>query len=71
MLRDCYFLSSLAGLAKFYKLIEKLFEYFDIETGYFLIWLCIDDIWRLILIDGYLPITPNKKSPAFSHSKQE
>lgn len=47
-LGDCYFLCSLASLAEYKKLIERLFEYIDLEYGYFLIWLCIDGIWKLI-----------------------
>lgn len=46
-LGDCYFLCSLSSLAEYKKLIERLFEYYDLDSGYFLIWLCIDGRWRL------------------------
>lgn len=38
------------------------------KNGYFLIWLCIDGKWKLVEIDGYLPVMPNATAPAFSHS---
>lgn len=33
--------------------------------------MCIDGNWRLVELDGYLPIWPNGKVPAFSHSSEE
>lgn len=71
-LGDCYLLSSLASLAEYRNLIERLFEYFDMDNGYFLVWLCIDGTWRLVELDGYLPVWPhNLTTPAFSHSTDE
>lgn len=52
----CYFLCSLACLSEYANMIERLFEFVDMETGYFLIWLCVDGEWNLIEIDGYIPI---------------
>lgn len=55
-LGDCYFLSGIAGLAEYLNLIQRLFEYHDLDTGYFLIWLCINGSWKLVEVDGYLPV---------------
>lgn len=70
-LGDCYFLSSLACLAEYRNLIERLFEYYDLDNGYFLIWLCIGGKWQLIELDGYFPLNPKNNSPAFSHNNVE
>lgn len=56
----------MASLAEYNNLIERLFEYIDLENGYFLIWLCIDGIWKLIELDGFIPTKPNGKDLVFS-----
>lgn len=61
----------MAALAEYKNLIERLFEYYDIDYGYFLIWVCIDGSWKLIELDGYIPISPNGNKPAFSHGDDE
>ena len=50
--------------------VEVAFEGFfkNIEIGYFLVWLCIDGEWRIVEVDGYLPVWPNGDRPAFSYS---
>lgn len=70
-LGDCYFLCSLAALAEYKNLIERLFEYYDTDNGYFLVWICIDGFWKLIELDGYIPAVPTGDRPAFSHGDQE
>jgi calpain-15 len=69
-LGNCYFLSALACLAEYPNLIQRLFEYADIETGYFLIWLCIDGAWKLYEIDGNIVVNPQGDQPYFTRSKQ-
>jgi hypothetical protein len=39
-----------------------------VENGYFLIWLCIDGIWKIFEIDGYIVVDPKGTMPAFSRS---
>ena len=53
-LGNCYFLSSLACLAEYQDLIERLFEYEDENNSLFGIWLCIDGTWTLIPLDGWV-----------------
>lgn len=48
-----------------------MFQYFDIDNGYFLIWLCIDGFWKLVEVDGYLPVRADDPYPAFSRSTNE
>ncbi len=67
-LGNCYFLSALACLAEYPNLIERLFEYYDMETGYFLIWLCIDGKWNLYEIDGNIVVNAAGTAPYFSHN---
>lgn len=62
---------SLAALAEYKNLIERLFEYYDVDNGYFLVWTCIDGQWQLIELDGYVPVSPNVDKPAFSHGEDE
>lgn len=38
------------------------------EIGYFLIWLCIDGLWRLVELDGYLPCWTGTNQIAFGSS---
>ena len=66
---DCYFLCSLASLAEYTNLIERIFEYIDVENGYFLIWLCIDGSWKLVEVDGFVPVKPSGNSLAFSRCR--
>jgi calpain-15 len=61
----------LAALAEYKNLIERLFEYYDTDNGYFLVWICIDGFWKLIELDGYIPVVPTGDRPAFSHGDQE
>lgn len=70
-LGDCYFLSSLACLAEYAHLIERLFEYEDQNNSIFGIWLCLDGIWTLISLDGWIVTEnnhQNKPVPVFSKS---
>jgi hypothetical protein len=46
----------LSCLAEYPGLIERLFEYYDLESGYFLIWLCIDGSWNLYEVDGNIVV---------------
>jgi hypothetical protein len=61
----------LACLAEYPNLIQRLFEYHDIETGYFLIWLCIDGVWKLYEIDGNIVVDPAGTQPYFTRSQKD
>ncbi len=69
-LGDCYFLSAIAALCKFPKLVEKLF-YFkqkSLEHCYGCYYK-ISGIWQLVLVDDYIPCYGNYgKNPAFTSS---
>lgn len=65
-LGDCYFLCALSSIAEYGKLIQRMFEYYDIENGYFLVWICLNGCWKLIQLDGYLPVEATGKRPVFS-----
>jgi hypothetical protein len=58
-------------LAEYKNLIARIFEFYDLDCGYFLIWLCIDGKWQLIEIDGNIPVDPVNKCPVFSSGNQE
>ena len=69
---DCYFLSVLGSLCKFPQLIEKLF-YFKEKTKEHIygIYLYINGIKKLILIDDYFPYIGDKpKKFAMSYSRE-
>ena len=68
-LGNCYFLSALACLSEYTNMIERIFEYYDMENGYFLIWLCIDGIWKLYEVDGQIPVNSKGTEPMFSKTK--
>lgn len=73
-LGDCYFLSSLACLSEYSFLIERLFEYEDENNSIFSIWLCVDGIWKLVTLDGYIvteEIGGGKLKSIFSYSKED
>ena len=55
-LGDCYFLSAIAGLCKFPKLIEKLFYFKEkSEEHCYGVYFCINGSWELVLVDDYVP----------------
>jgi len=55
-LGDCYFLSAIGSLCRFTKLIEKLFYFKEkSKENCYGIYLFINGIWELILIDDYMP----------------
>lgn len=64
-LGNCYFLSALSCLAEYTNMVERLFEYYDLKNGYFLVWLCIDGRWKLVELDGFIPVTDRSKGPVF------
>jgi calpain-15 len=71
-LGDCYFLSSLASLAEYPLLAERLVEYEDNKNGFYGVWLCVDGEWKLITLDGWVIVTPNTPPRvAFSYSDDE
>lgn len=59
---DCYFISSIIGLAKDPNMIYKLFNIKEINIkGYYEIILFIDGDFQLVIIDDYLPVLDNNK----------
>ena len=69
---DCYFLSALGSLCKFPQLIENLF-YFKEKTKEHIygIYLYINGIKKLVLIDDYFPYIEDKsKKFAMSYSRE-
>ena len=68
---DCYFLSAIGALCKFPKLIDRLFytkeKTKEHEYG---IYIFINGLWELVLIDDYLPYYGSYfKQFAFGSSK--
>ena len=54
---DCYFISSIIGLAKVPNLINNLFKIKEINSkGYYEVILFIDGQFQIVIIDDYLPI---------------
>lgn len=35
-----------------------------------MVWLCIDGIWKLIEVDGFIPVKPDGKAPVFSRCRE-
>lgn len=59
---DCYFISSIIGLAKDPNMIYKLYNIKEINIkGYYEIILFIDGDFQLVIIDDYLPVLDNNK----------
>ena len=55
-LGDCYFLSAIGSLCRFTNLIEKLFYFKEkSKENCYGVYLFINGIWELILIDDYMP----------------
>ena len=69
-LGDCYFLSAVAALCKFPKLVEKLFYFKQKSQEHcYGCYYKISGIWQLVLIDDYIPCYGNYgKNPAFTSS---
>ena len=59
---DCYFISSIIGLAKEYNKIYKLFKIKEINPqGYYEIILFIDGQFQIVIIDDFLPVLNNNE----------
>ena len=70
-LGNCYFLSALSSLAEKPERILRLFEDQDInDQGCYFVRLCVDGIWRYIVVDDFTPCTLNKK-PVFAQPRTE
>lgn len=70
-LGNCYFLSALSSLAEKPERILRLFEDQDInEQGCYFVRLCVDGIWRYIVVDDFTPCTLNKR-PVFAQPRTE
>ncbi len=69
-LGDCYFLSAIAALCKFPELVEKLFLFKSrSEDRCYGVYLRINGLWELVLLDDYVPCYGNtKKKFAFSNA---
>lgn len=70
-LGDCYFLSALACIAEYPCLAERLVEYEDNKNGYYGVWLCINGVWDLVALDGWMVVWKGRKDLAFSSSVNE
>jgi hypothetical protein len=69
-LGDCWFLSSLAALAEYPKLIEALFPIFSREyheSGVYFVRFCKNGLWTSVRVDDYIPCYPGS-GPIFSKS---
>lgn len=70
-LGNCYFLSALSSLAEKSERIERLFEDQDInDQGCYYVRLCVDGIWRFILVDDFTPCSLNNR-PVFAQPRTE
>ncbi len=71
-LGDCYFLSSLSSIAESPERIIRLFEDQNEinDKGIYFVKLCIDGIWRYVIIDDYIPCMRNNE-PVFSKPRIE
>ena len=67
-LGDCYFLSAIAALCKFPKLIEKLFYFKEKSQEHcYGCYYKIGGVWELVLVDDYIPCYGTYgKNPAFT-----
>ena len=67
---DCYFLSAVAALCKFPKLVEKLFYFKQKSQEHcYGCYYKISGVWQLVLVDDYIPCYGNYgKNPAFTSS---
>jgi len=69
---DCYFLSAIASLCKFPKLIDRLFHIkTKTKQHEYGIYIFINGLWELVLIDDYFPCKENSvfKKFVFGSSK--
>lgn len=70
-LGNCYFLSALSSLAEKPDRILRLFEDQTInEHNCYYVRVCVDGIWRYIVIDDYTPCSMNCK-PVFAQPRSE
>lgn len=70
-LGNCYFLSALSSLAEKPDRILRLFEGQTInELGCYYVRLCVDGIWRYIVIDDFTPCSSSNK-PVFAQPRAE
>lgn len=68
---NCYFLSALSSLAERPDRILRLFEDQVInDPGCYYVRVCVDGIWRYIMIDDYTPCSLNNR-PVFAQSRTE
>lgn len=66
-LGNCYFLSALAALTEFPKLIYQIFRSKEInQEGFYEIVLFIDGEWQIIFVDDYFPVIKGTKSFPFA-----
>ncbi|CAK58158.1 unnamed protein product (macronuclear) [Paramecium tetraurelia] len=70
-LGDCYFLSVASSLVSRWPdfLLNLFITQKANPSGIFSVRLCIDGMWKAIILDDYIPVKGNE--PAFSSSKQE
>lgn len=70
-LGNCYFLSALSSLAEKPDRILRLFEDQTInEYGCYYVRLCVDGIWRYIVVDDFTPCSSGNK-PVFAQPRTE
>lgn len=69
-LGDCYFLCSLSSMAEQPDLIHRLFYEKELnKNGIIGVWLFIDGMWDLYIIDEYFPCTQAQRGLDFAFSK--
>ena len=69
-LGDCYFLSAVAALCKYPKLVEKLFYFKEKSLEHcYGCYYKVSGVWQLVLVDDYIPCYGKYgKNPAFTSS---
>jgi hypothetical protein len=66
-LGNCYFLSALAALTEFPKLIYQIFRTKEINPeGFYEIALFIDGEWQIVFVDDFFPVVKGTKNFAFA-----
>jgi hypothetical protein len=71
-LGNCYFLCSLASLAEYPHLIERLFDFDHCnEYGIQSVWLNINGVWQRIILDEYFPSYFNGRNWDLAFSKTD
>jgi hypothetical protein len=69
-LGNCYFLSGIAAVSEFPRIIEDLFKTKEpnFETGYYEVILFVDGRWVIVPVDDYIPVDRTDNSLKFTRT---